>query len=66
MQTDIHDAQKEKTAILIDSGCDVSDTLIQRYNMKLHSLHVIYPEEDYLDDDNITPQTVYRLSLIHI
>lgn len=60
MKTDFDSAKKEKTAILIDSGCDVSDALIRRYNMKLLRLHVIYPEKDYLDDDDITPQTVYR------
>lgn len=50
---------KEKTAILIDSGCDVTDDLIKRYNMKLLRLHVIYPEQDFLDDADISPQTIY-------
>lgn len=59
MQTSSNMVHHEKTAILIDSGCDVSDTLIQRYNMKLLRLHVIYPDEDYLDDADISPQTVY-------
>lgn len=49
----------EKVAILIDSGCDISDVLIKKYNMKLLRLHVIYPSEDYSDDLDITPQTVY-------
>ena len=55
-----------KTAILIDSGCDVSEELVQRYHMKVMRLHVIYPEGDYIDDMDITAETVYRLSLIHI
>ena len=49
-----------KTAILIDSGCDVSEELVQRYHMKVMRLHVIYPEGDYVDDMNITAETVYQ------
>lgn len=49
-----------KTAILIDSGCDVSDELIQKYHMKVMSLHVIYPEQDYVDGVDIFPETVYK------
>ena len=49
-----------KTAILIDSGCDVSEELVQRYHMKVMRLHVIYPEGDYIDDMDITAETVYR------
>ena len=37
-----------KTAILIDSGCDVSHELIQRFHMKVMHLHIIYPERDYV------------------
>lgn len=50
---------QEKVAILIDSGCDVTDELIRQYHMKLLRLHVIYPEKDYSDDLDITPQMVY-------
>lgn len=49
-----------KTAILIDSGCDVSDELVQKYHMKVMHLHVIYPEKDYVDGVDIFPETVYR------
>lgn len=48
-----------KTAILIDSGCDVSDELVKKYNMKVMHLHVIYPERDYIDGVDIGPETVY-------
>ena len=34
---------RERVAILIDSGCDVTEELIRQYNMKLLRLHVIYP-----------------------
>lgn len=49
-----------KTAILIDSGCDVSEELVQRYHMKVMHLHVIYPEGDYVDDVDIKAETVYQ------
>lgn len=49
-----------KTVILIDSGCDVSDALVERYHMKVLRLHVIYPEKDYVDGVDIQPETVYR------
>lgn len=49
-----------KTAILIDSGCDVSDELVQKYGMKVMHLHVLYPEKDYTDGVDILPETVYR------
>lgn len=48
-----------KTAVLIDSGCDVSDELVKKYNMKVMHLHVIYPERDYIDGADISPETVY-------
>ena len=51
---------RERVAILIDSGCDVTEELIRQYNMKLLRLHVIYPEKDYSDDLDISPQTVYE------
>ena len=51
---------RERVAVLIDSGCDVSEDLIRQYNMKLLRLHVIYPEKDYSDDLDIMPQTVYE------
>ena len=44
-----------KTAILIDSGCDVSHELIQRFHMKVMHLHIIYPERDYVDGVDILP-----------
>lgn len=49
-----------KTAILIDSGCDVSDALIQQYHMKVLPLHIIYPERDYIDGADIFPETIYN------
>lgn len=53
-----HDSTK-KTAILVDSGCDVSQELIEQYHMKVLRLHVLYPEKDYSDDLDIKPQMIY-------
>lgn len=50
---------KEKIAILIDSGCDVSHEIIKKYNMKVLRLHVLYADEDYSDDLDIDPQMIY-------
>ena len=49
-----------KTAIIVDSGCDVSKQLIQKYDMKQLSLKVIYPEKMYMDGEDIEPQMVYE------
>lgn len=49
----------EKVAILIDSGCDVSQDLIDIYHMKVLRLHILYPEKDYQDDADIFPEMVY-------
>ncbi|MEG0988164.1 MAG: DegV family protein [Clostridium sp.] len=52
-------SNNEKIAILIDSGCDVSHELIEKYHMKVLRLHVLYPEKDYSDDLDIDPQMIY-------
>ena len=49
-----------KTAIIVDSGCDVSKQLIQKYDMKQLSLKVIYPEKMYMDGEDIKSQMVYE------
>ena len=49
-----------KTAILIDSGCDVSHEIVQRFHMKVMPLHIIYPERDYIDGVDILPETIYQ------
>ena len=54
-----------KTAILIDSGCDVSEELVQRYHMKVMRLHVIYPEGDYIDAVSYTHLDVYKRQQVH-
>ncbi len=49
-----------KTAILIDSGCDVPARLRERYGLEILPLRVIYPEKDYQDDVDINPTMIYQ------
>lgn len=49
-----------KTVILIDSGCDVSHEIVQRFHMKVMPLHIIYPERDYIDGVDILPEAIYQ------
>lgn len=49
----------EKIAILIDSACDITHELIEKYHMKVIRLHVLYPEKDYIDDLDIEARMVY-------
>lgn len=53
------DGRSDQTAILIDSGCDVPQDIIEKYNMKVLRLHVIYNEKEYADGLDITPDMVY-------
>lgn len=49
----------EKIALLIDTGCDVSKQFIEKYDIKVLRLHVLYPEKDYSDDLDIEAEMVY-------
>ncbi len=51
---------KEKVAILVDSGCDVPQELRERYDMRVLPLKILYPEGEYLDQVTITAREVYR------
>ncbi|MDF2558469.1 MAG: fatty acid-binding protein DegV [Bacillales bacterium] len=51
---------KQKTAILVDSCCDVPKEYLEKYNMYLLPLKVIYKNEEYLDGITISPEEVYR------
>lgn len=49
---------EQKTAIVIDSGCDLSPELAGRYGIRVLPFHIIYPEGDYLDTE-LDPMVVY-------
>lgn len=51
---------QQKTAILIDSGCDIPARLRERYGLEILPLRVIYPEKDYQDDVDINPTMIYQ------
>lgn len=49
-----------KTAILVDSGSDIGEKFIEKYNIKMLSLKVIYGMEVFSDGVDINPMTVYE------
>ena len=52
-------AQETKIAILTDSSCDLELEIIQEYGIEVLPLHIIYPDNDFRDRIDITPQEVY-------
>ncbi len=51
---------KSKTAILMDSGCDLSEELIERYDIKVLRLKIMYGDKVYSDGMDMDPLEVYR------
>lgn len=51
---------KDKIAILVDTGTDVPAHLINKYNMYVAPLKIIYSDGEYLDGVNISAQEVYH------
>lgn len=50
----------QKTAVVVDSGCDVSPEFREKYDIRLLPFKVRYPEKEYLDAVDIDPMMVYR------
>src|SRR5699024_10365120 len=50
---------KEKIAILTDSGSDVPQEIIDEYNIKVIPLKIIFTDGEYIDKETITPDEVY-------
>lgn len=50
---------KQKIAILTDSGSDVPAYLVEEYGIYVAPLKIIYSEGEYLDGVNITAEDVY-------
>lgn len=48
-----------KTAVLVDSGCDIAQECLDQFGIWLLPLHIDYPEKAYLDGVDIDPQMVY-------
>ena len=51
---------EQKTAVMMDTGCDLPIEVCEKEGIKVLPLHVIYPEKDYLDGIDIDPMMVYR------
>lgn len=50
---------KEKIALLVDSGTDVPQEMIDSYGIFMIPLKIIYKERTYTDKIDITPEQVY-------
>ena len=46
--------------IISDSTCDLSQELIERYDVSILPLHIILGDQDYEDGKGITPDEIYR------
>ena len=51
-----------KVAIMTDSTSDLSDELIERYDITVFPLHIHLGEEEYADGIDITPDEIYAWS----
>lgn len=51
---------KQKIAVLTDSGSDVPQSLKEKYNIKVIPLKIIFEDGEYVDKVNITAEEVYR------
>lgn len=49
-----------KIKITADSTCDLSQELLQRYDVSVMPLHVSLGEKDYLDGVDIFPEDIYK------
>lgn len=50
---------KEKIAIMVDSGCDIPKSFIQKHNIKVLPFSINYPEKSYHDSIDIDPMMIY-------
>jgi DegV family protein with EDD domain len=48
-----------KIALITDSGCDLSKEQIEKNNINVLPLRIIYKDREYIDRVNITPDEVY-------
>lgn len=49
----------QKIAILTDSGCDLDQESLEKYNINLVPFRIIYKDREYLDRLEISPDEVY-------
>lgn len=51
--------------IVADSTCDLSQDLVEKYNIEIAPLHIVLGEKEYLDRVEISPDEIYRWSEQH-
>lgn len=51
---------ENKIAILVDSGTDVPQEIIDMYNIYVIPLKIIYKDREYTDKVDITPEEIYK------
>ena len=56
----------KKVAIVTDSTSCLPPELVDRYGITIVPLVVVYEGKDYRDGVDMSPNEVYKLSLIHI
>lgn len=51
---------KQKIAILSDSGSDVPEEIIEKYDVKIIPLKILFKDGEYIDKETITAEEVYN------
>lgn len=57
---------KDKVAVLTDSGGDIPKALLERYGIYQIPLRILYRDREYLDGVNISANTVYAMLPVEI
>ena len=50
----------KKIKIIADSTCDLSDSLIKKYDIAIVPLCIIMDDKNYFDGENLTPDEIFR------
>ena len=45
--------------IIADSTCDLSEDLVEKYDVEILPLNIVLGDEEYQDGVNITPDEIY-------
>ena len=57
---------KDKVAVLTDSGGDIPKALLERYGIYQIPLRILYKDREYLDGVNISANTVYAMLPVEV
>ena len=57
---------KDRVAILTDSGGDIPKALLERYGILSDPLRILYQDREYLDGVNISANTVYAMLPVEV